>query len=258
MRTLATAYLSLFGLLLSAQWLSAQETPSPQATQASYQPHTLHPGLLRSELVQLTRKQMKQTAQSLLTLARRHQEESSPESYRATAQLLALSQRLNPQNQRIEQLSTALAAGEIIPHSAQKECAQAIQQLSALISLLQEERNEESKQLAALILDPLSQIAPNHQATKWHTPGASHSRWNLSIAPLEKFQALPKATTNDTTAQTPQKTDLATAPSDTSLASLKANNQKSKSSNSPSISKPNLNLTVAFSKPKNKAASSPN
>jgi len=227
MRTLATAYLSLFGLLLSAQWLSAQETPSPQATQVSYQPHTLHPGLLRSELVQLTRKQMKQTAQSLLTLARRHQEESSPESYRATAQLLALSQRLNPQNQRIEQLSTALAAGEIIPHSAQKECAQAVQQLSALISLLQEERNEESKQLAALILDPLSQIAPNHQATKWHTPGASHSRWNLSIAPLEKFQALPKtlpkATANDTTAQTtpqttaqtPQKTDLATAPSDT-------------------------------------------
>jgi len=201
--TLYLQFLAWTGVLSAQSAADTPETATPPETASPpekkapietvesivphYAPYKDHPALLRGELVQLTRSQIAQIVQSILTLAQRPDQNSS-EDFRSSAQLLALAQRLHPENGKITALSQSLQKGTNLSSSKKEACDHAVNKLGNAISNLQKNRNTQSRQLALLLLDPLSQISPNHQSTKTHQVGDRQELWVLSIPPLNQFK----------------------------------------------------------------------
>ena len=117
--------------------------------------------LFELEKIHLPQHRMQQLGKSLAIIAlRKH--DSSPIQQQATARLLLLAMQLDPQNNRPQEISQALAAGKNPPASADHlitKCTADIQNLQSLLSKPQ--ARAEANQLARYLKDACKTLRPD-------------------------------------------------------------------------------------------------
>ncbi len=113
---------------------------------------------------------------------------SSPQDYRAAAQLLALALRLNPANTSAARTNSALAEGKKPAPTSEKARAAAAAYLWQTGEwLLLNEENPEARKLGQFIIAPLSQLDPAHALPEKAKPAGQD--WLGAIASLQDFGA---------------------------------------------------------------------
>ena len=160
-------------------WLPPGEAPAP----------------FRPDRVALEAGEMKEAARRLAVLAQRP-DAASPEELRATAQLLALSRRLDPASGLPGEVGKRLREEEAPPVAGRGELEEARDGLlEALRWLSDGKAGAESRKLAALLLDPLSRVAPADELVGKHDLSGEAGRWRGIVPPAEAYrEALAAAT----------------------------------------------------------------
>ena len=138
--------------------------------------------LFQLEKIPLPQHRMQQLGKSLIIIALRTHD-GSPIHQQATARLLLLAMRLDPQNKRPQEISKALVAGKNPPASADHlitKCTADIQNLQSLLSKPQ--ARAEANQLALYMKDACKTLRPD---TSKHKDGAN---WKGVLPALSAYK----------------------------------------------------------------------
>lgn len=130
-------------------------------------------------------------AKNLMVLATREQAAQGAEQLRATAQFIAIAQRLNPEMNEITQLNEALQNNNSFLASHVDSIQKAKNDTFNLLKYLSEPAaGKEANHLSKCLKEPLALLDPNHPYLKNH-----HSDplvWNDAIASLDAFKRMPE------------------------------------------------------------------
>lgn len=123
-----------------------------------------------------------------LTDLSRREMGDDPAQWRATAQFLALATRLQPANRYARDLAKMYSRGEAARQNG-SDPNQALLRAWRIVSWLRRpEAGEEGQKLAALVMDPLRVVDPEHPHSKAHDASGEHARWQGIVPALARFQ----------------------------------------------------------------------
>ena len=161
-------------------------------TLGQYVPPTEDVPIFRRDTLLLDSYQQELLAQNLYRLATRSTALSTPKHRRATAQLLALVTTITPQSKGPANLNRSFASDEVdssLLIGSQFESV--FENVSKITRHLLESEDQANRELAHLLLDPFTVIAPQLEIFKTHPSPGESPKWNRAIAPLAAFKELP-------------------------------------------------------------------
>ena len=144
--------------------------------------------LFRRDSLPLDSNRQKLLSRDLVTLATRATAIDSPANRRASAQLLALASNFDPEAKKPLNLSQIFAKGDTEGMLYDHNLTGPLQNLSAIILfLLEEKKSPERQEIAQLLLDPLATIAPDLDIVSAKPNAEESLRWKQAVAPLDHF-----------------------------------------------------------------------
>lgn len=152
--------------------------------------------LFRRDALALDNNRQKLLAQDLIALATRPTAVEGTANRRATAQLLALAQNLDPSSNAPRNLARLFTNDEAEELIAEDDLEGPLQNLSSMaLYLLETPDKPEHQEIAQLLLDPIATIAPDLTVVLARPSSEESERWSHVVAPLEKFVTKRRAPT---------------------------------------------------------------
>ncbi len=155
---------------------------------ADFIPPTRGLVLFRRDALELDADRQLLLAQNLLILARRANALENPAQRRATAQCLALALSLNPNAKATRKLALSFqknpTQNPLFPTDHEFPLRHLVK---VILFLLADPSNAEHREIAQLIIDPLTVIVPDHDIILARPKADESPRWENMIAPLNAF-----------------------------------------------------------------------